>query len=61
MRRNANFGDVEAAYAKADHVIEETFVFALHTGVCVEPRAILADFNPARSSSRCGTTPSART
>ena len=46
-RRNANFGDVEAAYAEADHVIEETFVFARHTGVCVEPRAILADFNPA--------------
>ena len=46
-RRNANFGDVEAAYAQADHVIEETYVFARHTGVCVEPRAILADFNPA--------------
>ena len=46
-RRNASFGDVDAAYREADHVIEETFVFARHTGVCVEPRAILADFNPA--------------
>ena len=46
-RRNANFGDVDAACAEADHVIEETFVFARHTGVCVEPRAILADWNPA--------------
>ena len=46
-RRNANFGDVEAAYAEADHVIEETYVFGRHTGVCVEPRAILADWNPA--------------
>ena len=46
-RRNADFGDVEAAYAEADHVIEETYVFGRHTGVCVEPRAILADFNPA--------------
>ena len=45
-RRIANFGDVEAAFAEADHVIEETYVFARHTGVCLEPRAILADWNP---------------
>ena len=45
-RRNVNFGDIEAAYAEADHVVEETYVFARHTGVCVEPRAILADWNP---------------
>ena len=45
-RRNANFGDIEAAYAEADHIVEETYVFARHTGVCVEPRAILADWNP---------------
>ena len=45
-RRNADFGDVEAAYAEADHIVEETYVFARHTGVCVEPRAILADWNP---------------
>ena len=45
-RRNAEFGDIEAAYAEADHIVEETYVFARHTGVCVEPRAILADWNP---------------
>ncbi len=45
-RRNVDFGDIEAAYAEADHVVEETYVFARHTGVCVEPRAILADWNP---------------
>ena len=45
-RRNADFGDIEAAYAEADHIVEETYVFARHTGVCVEPRAILADWNP---------------
>ena len=45
-RRNADFGDIEAAYAAADHIVEETYVFARHTGVCVEPRAILADWNP---------------
>ena len=46
-RRNVDFGDIEAAYAEADHVVEETYAFARHTGVCVEPRAILADWNPA--------------
>ena len=45
-RRNADFGDIESAYAEADHIVEETYVFARHTGVCVEPRAILADWNP---------------
>ena len=45
-RRNADFGDIEAAYAEADHIVEEAYVFARHTGVCVEPRAILADWNP---------------
>ena len=45
-RRNTDFGDIEAAYAEADHIVEETYVFARHTGVCVEPRAILADWNP---------------
>ena len=45
-RRNADFGDIEAAYSEADHIVEETYVFARHTGVCVEPRAILADWNP---------------
>ena len=45
-RRNVDFGDIEAAYAEADRIVEETYVFARHTGVCVEPRAILADWNP---------------
>ncbi len=45
-RRNVDFGDIEGAYAEADHIVEETYVFARHTGVCVEPRAILADWNP---------------
>ena len=45
-RRNVDFGDIEAAYAEADHIVEETYVFARHTGVRVEPRAILADWNP---------------
>ena len=40
-------GAPDEAFAKADHVIEATFHTGRHTGVCLEPRAILADFNPA--------------
>ena len=46
-RRNADFGDADEAFARADHVVEETFVFGRHTGVCLEPRAILAQWDPA--------------
>ena len=46
-RRNADFGDADAAFARADHVVEETFVFGRHTGVCLEPRAILAQWDPS--------------
>ncbi len=37
----------EEAFAKADLVVEKTYDFARHTGVTNEPRAILADYNPA--------------
>ena len=33
-------------FADADAVVETTFVFGRHTGVCNEPRAIVADWNP---------------
>ncbi len=46
-RRNANVGDVDAAYADADHIVEETFVFGRHTGVCLEARALVSDFDPS--------------
>lgn len=35
------------AWAKADVVVEKTYDFGRHTGVTNEPRAILADYNPA--------------
>ena len=37
----------EDAFARADLVVEKTYDFARHTGVTNEPRAILADYNPA--------------
>jgi carbon-monoxide dehydrogenase large subunit len=40
-------GDVDRAFREADHVYRETFHFGRHTGVTLEPRAILADFEPS--------------
>ena len=38
-------GDPDKGFNEADAVIETTFVFGRHTGVCNEPRAIVADWN----------------
>jgi carbon-monoxide dehydrogenase large subunit len=38
-------GDVEAAFKSAHKIVEATFHSGRHTGMCMEPRAILADFN----------------
>lgn len=46
-------GDVDAAFARADAVVEETFHFGRHTGVTVEPRAVIADYDPADGSLTC--------
>ncbi|MCP5266202.1 MAG: xanthine dehydrogenase family protein [Burkholderiaceae bacterium] len=40
----------DEAFARADLVVEKTYDFARHTGVTTEPRAILADYNPADHS-----------
>lgn len=47
FRRTAEAGDVAAAFAGADHVVEATFHSGRHTGVTLEPRSIMADFNRA--------------
>jgi carbon-monoxide dehydrogenase large subunit len=38
-------GDADKGFAEADAVVEATFMFGRHTGVCNEPRAIVADWN----------------
>jgi len=49
--RSIDAGEVDAAFAGADTVVvEEEYSFARHTGVCPEPRAILADYDPAGQS-----------
>jgi aerobic carbon-monoxide dehydrogenase large subunit len=40
-------GDVDGAFASAATVVEATFHTARHTGVCLEPRSILASYNRA--------------
>ena len=40
-------GDAPAALAEADIVVEQDFVFDRQTGVPLEPRGIIADFDPA--------------
>ena len=50
FRREHDTGGVDEAFAQADVVVEETFEFGRHTGVCLEGRAILADYNAAEHS-----------
>jgi carbon-monoxide dehydrogenase large subunit len=45
--RTAESGDVAAAFAAAHKVVEARFVTGRHTGVTLEPRSIIADYNPA--------------
>ena len=45
FERKIDVGDVDAAFAEADAVVEETLNFGRHTGVTLEPRVTLADYN----------------
>ncbi|MEM7442547.1 MAG: xanthine dehydrogenase family protein molybdopterin-binding subunit [Pseudomonadota bacterium] len=47
-KRTVDAGDVDAAFSDPDaRVVEETFVFGRHTGVTLEPRSTVADYDPA--------------
>jgi carbon-monoxide dehydrogenase large subunit len=50
FKREHDTGGVDDVFAKADVVVEDTFHFGRHTGVCLEGRAILADYNAAEHS-----------
>jgi carbon-monoxide dehydrogenase large subunit len=47
FRRLHEEGDVDAAFASAHKVVSASFRTARHTGVTLEPRSILVDWNPA--------------
>jgi carbon-monoxide dehydrogenase large subunit len=45
FERTIDAGDVDRGFEQADAVIESTFDFNRHTGVTLEPRAIVADWD----------------
>jgi len=45
--RSLDTGAVDDAFAKADAVAEITFQFGRHTGVTLEPRCQISDYNPS--------------
>src|ERR1700733_4525746 len=47
FERNLDAGAVDAAFAGSDEVVEANFIFGRHTGVTLEPRAVVADWNAA--------------
>ena len=47
--RGIDTGQVAEAFARAHVVVEDTFRFGRHTGVCLEPRAITADYNASEN------------
>ncbi|WP_339031643.1 xanthine dehydrogenase family protein molybdopterin-binding subunit [Bradyrhizobium symbiodeficiens] len=47
FRSQLDNGTVDDAFAHAAHVVEEEFTFGRHTAVTLEPRAIVADYDPA--------------
>jgi len=49
FERVLSAGDPDGGFARADAVVEATFVFGRHTGVTNEPRAIVADWNPGEA------------
>jgi carbon-monoxide dehydrogenase large subunit len=42
-------GHVDQAFLDSDAVVEADFIFGRHTGVTLEPRAVVADWNPAEA------------
>lgn len=46
LEHNFSAGDPQAAFDAADLVVEHDFCFGRQTGVTLEPRSILADFDP---------------
>jgi carbon-monoxide dehydrogenase large subunit len=49
FERILDVGNVDTAFADSDEVVEAEFVFGRHTGVTLEPRAVVADWNGAEA------------
>ena len=46
FEKTIDSGNVDAAFEAADIIVEDTFEFGRHTAVSLEPRALLADYDP---------------
>jgi aerobic carbon-monoxide dehydrogenase large subunit len=49
FERILDAGAADAAFADSDEIVEADFVFGRHTGVTLEPRAVVADWNAAEA------------
>jgi len=49
FERNLDAGAVDQAFAESDDMVEANFIFGRHTGVTLEPRAVVADWNAAEA------------
>ncbi|MCA6121899.1 xanthine dehydrogenase family protein [Bradyrhizobium sp. WSM 1704] len=49
FERALHAGDVDLALSGSDAVVEAEFLFGRHTGVTLEPRAVVADWNAAEA------------
>jgi carbon-monoxide dehydrogenase large subunit len=49
FERKLDAGEVDKAFAESDAIVETTFLFGRHTGVTLEARAIVADWNPGEA------------
>ena len=49
FERVLDAGHVDQGFAGSDEVVEAEFVFGRHTGVTLEPRAVVADWNAAEA------------
>jgi carbon-monoxide dehydrogenase large subunit len=49
FERILDAGKVDQALADSDEIVEAEFIFGRHTGVTLEPRAVVADWNAAEA------------
>jgi carbon-monoxide dehydrogenase large subunit len=49
FERVLDAGAADAAFAASDEIVEAEFIFGRHTGVTLEPRAVVADWNAAEA------------
>jgi carbon-monoxide dehydrogenase large subunit len=49
FERTLDAGEVDAAFSASDEIAEAEFVFGRHTGVTLEPRAVVANWNAAEA------------